>query len=94
MKTKFYDKPPDISRDLYETDCRDFKQEIHFIANLLGISVGRINICGDHPVGEDVIFIDGHYNGYLDLQFYNYMDAGIDEWGDFEEWVEKWRDKK
>ena len=38
-------------------------------------------------MGFDVIFIDGHYNGYLDTDFYNYMIHGIYPYGDYEDWL-------
>lgn len=72
---------------------RDFKQEIHWIATTLGISARRIEIDAEHPVGEDVIFIDGVYNGYLDQQFYDYMTHGVDEYGDYADWIASWKNK-
>jgi len=86
MKRKFYDNPPTIHEELH-SGRRDFKQEISFIAKLLKISESRIEIDGSHPVGFDVIFIDGKYNGYLDDRFYDYMLHGIDEYGDYAEWL-------
>lgn len=68
-------------------DKRDFNREISFIANLLGISESRVNINAGHPVGEDLILVDGKYNGYLDTDFYNYMLHGIDPYADYEDWL-------
>ena len=74
-----------------DSDQRDFKQELHWISNALGISASRIYMDGDHPVGEDVIFIDGIYNGYLDQSFYDFMLYGIDPYEDYEEWIRYWK---
>ena len=93
MKTRFYDKPPDICTDLYETDYRDFKQEINFIAHTLDILVSRIRVDGNHPVGEDVIFIDDIYNGYLDQEFYDFMLFRCDPYEKYKDWIDKWRIK-
>lgn len=41
----------------------------------------------NHPVGEIVIFINGDYCGYLDSQFYDFMEHGIDKYGYFESWL-------
>ena len=77
----------------WEDERRDFKQEIHWIANTLGISCNRIHIDGEHPVGEDVIFIDGVYNGYLDQEFYDYMIHGLDPYDDYARWIDTWKNK-
>lgn len=92
MKYKFHDKPPDftpITEGFYEdVDERQFKKEVAFLADYLGIKQDRIRICGDHPVGEDVIYVDNKYSGYLDFEFYSFMDAGLDMYGSFAEWKE------
>ena len=72
----------------------DFREEKNFISKLLGVKYNKIVIDENHPCGEDVIFINGNYNGYIDQRFYDYMLHGIDDYGFFEEWVEIWRDKK
>lgn len=82
MKRKFHDTSPSI----YEPE-QDFKQEILFISKLLEINKNRIEIDGSHPVGFDVIFIDSHYHGYLDDRFYDFMLHGIDEYGDYVDWL-------
>lgn len=91
MKYKFHDIPPEIPKYLdvyYEqaTGQREFTKEVAFLASYLGIKQNRIYIHGDHPVGEDVIFIDKKYCGYLDFEFYTFMETGEDSiyWG-FEE---------
>lgn len=71
----------------------DFRKEINYIAEILDIDVKRIRICEDHPCGEHVIFIDGFYNGYLDNDFYNFMESGIDHYRDYEGWIDRWRNK-
>lgn len=76
----------DIIKEL-NGDERDFKQEISFIAKLLGISESRIEIDADHPCGEDLILVDGKFNGYLDTDFYNYMLHGIDPYREYEAWL-------
>lgn len=93
MKCKFYEVPPALVID-EEGDSRDFTQEIAFISNLLHIKSGRIRISADHPCGEDVIFIDGVYNGYLDSDFYSFMDNWYDPYGDYEQWIAEYRRKK
>lgn len=75
-------------------DRMEFKQEIHWIATTLGICPSRIRVDGSHPVGEDVIFIDNVYNGYLDSGFYDFMMLDYDPWNIYKEWVEIWRNKK
>lgn len=89
MKYKFYDNPPEVNTELYGDRC-DFKQEISFISKMLGIAEKRIEIDGEHPCGE-VIFIDSQYNGYLDNSFYNFMLHGIDEYGDYAEWLARFQ---
>lgn len=71
----------------------DFKEEIDFIAKLLDINPKRINIDPYNTCGEFVIFIDEHYNGYLDNQFYDYMLHGLDEYGEYEDWVKMWEER-
>lgn len=90
MKRKFYDTPLEICKELYG-DRREFKREISFIAKLLGISESRVEVDGEHPCG-DVIFIDGVYNGYCDNDFYNFMIHGIDEYGDYKDWLIKFQE--
>lgn len=72
---------------------KDFSYEIYWIAKTLGIDKRRVCIDNAHPTGEDVIFIDDVYNGYLDSRFYDFVEYGLDEFGDFREWVEMWREK-
>lgn len=91
MKYKFHEQPPDIQDD--EEEERNFLQEIHFISDYLGIDKSRIKISADHPCGEDVIFIDGAYNGYLDNKFYDFMISGVDLYGDFQFWKEDFENK-
>ena len=79
-------------KDREPEERQDFKQEIHWIATALGIVPTRIQI-DDHPVGEYVIFIDDIYNGYLDRYFYDFMFHGYDPYGDYKEWVERWKNK-
>lgn len=87
MKYKFHEEVPDIVLNSWnETDTRNFYKEINFIAKHLNINVNRIEISENHPVGEDVIFVDGHYAGYLDFEFYTFMDTGFDMYGIFTEW--------
>lgn len=88
MKRKFHDTPPSI----YESE-QYFTQETLFISKLLGINKNRIEIDGSHPVGFDVIFIDGKYNGYLDDGFYDFMLHGIDEYGDYADWLKNFQEE-
>ena len=67
-----------------EPEQRTFSKEIDFIAKFLDIDKNRIRISPDHPVGEDVIFIDDKWGGYLDIDFYWLMD-GYDPYGYFKE---------
>lgn len=83
----------ELNKWLEEKDTRDFKQEIHLIAAKLGICKSRIEIDGEHPCGEDCIFIDGKWNGYLDTQFYWFIVDGYDPYGEYEDWVNRWREK-
>lgn len=74
-----------------EEEQRDFLHEIALIAKVLNIHPSRIEIDGNHPVGDDCIFIDGEYNGYLDKSFYDWIVDGYDPYGEFEAWKERWR---
>lgn len=82
VKRKFHDTPP----SLYEHE-QEFTQEILFISKMLGINKNRIEIDGDNAFGEDVIFVDSVYSGYLDDGFYDFMLHGIDEYGDYADWL-------
>lgn len=72
----------------------DFHKELCFMSKILGISQSRIHLDVCHPVGEVVIFIDGHYNGYLDPSFYDFMEHGLDPYNDYADWIKRWRNKK
>ena len=74
-----------------EKNNRDFKKEINWIASVLNIPTKRIRIDGEHPCGEDCIFIDDKWNGYLDNSFYQFMENGFDPYGDFEEWINNFK---
>lgn len=78
-------------RKYEEEERRDFLHEIALIAKVLNIHPSRIRVDGNHPVGDDCIFIDGEYNGYLDKSFYDWIVDGYDPYGEFKEWQERWR---
>lgn len=86
MKYKFHEEVPELNTEYWgEEDERTFYREINFLSKFLNIDIRRIKISGDHPCGEDVIFIDSHYAGYLDFEFYTFMDKGLDMYGSFQE---------
>lgn len=68
---------------------KDFHKELCWIAKTLGIRQSRIELVATHPVGEIVIFIDGHYNGYLDSYFYDFMEQGLDPYNDYADWIKR-----
>lgn len=68
----------------------NYIKEKCFISKLLGISQRRIEIDDQHPCPETIIFIDGTYHGYLDQEFYNFMEYGLDPDGYFKDWIDEW----
>lgn len=66
---------------------KDFYKEIKWIAKTRRVQESSIELDVNHPVGEIVIFIDGVYCGYLDSSFYDFMEHGIDKYGEYKDWI-------
>lgn len=68
---------PKIRYDL--EDMRDnsanFPKEVKFLMHKYGCARRDIVIDSQHPCGEDVIFIRGKWEGYLDESFYDEFDV-------------------
>lgn len=71
-----------VDEDVYES----FNKEKCFISKYLGVDIKKIVIDCNHPCGEHVIFINGVYNGYLDNDFYLFMECGLDHLYKYKGW--------
>lgn len=65
----------------------DFYKEIKWIAKTRKVKETSVYLDVCHPVGEIVIFIDEVFWGYLDSSFYDFMEHGIDKYGEYEVWL-------
>ncbi len=66
---------------------KDFYKEIKWIAKIRKVPETSVYLDVCHPVGDIVIFINGDYWGYLDTTFYDFMEHGIDKYGEYEAWL-------
>lgn len=69
IKHRNYDVPK--AGNVTEIITDDYPIVTKYLVETRNIKISDIEIHGDHPCGEDVIFINGKYAGYVDTYLFD-----------------------